>query len=101
MAKKYEGFGPIETLANTRADLLIQKRKELEEKIKLDNKLINTGYGEFFKKWRFFNWGYLKRLYQVQEVGVTNCYINILKFWNQFGEAVQMWSQFLLALTVY
>ena len=47
---KYEGFGPIETLANTRADLLIQKRKELVEKIKLDNKIINTGYGEFFKK---------------------------------------------------
>ena len=42
MRKKYEGFGPIEILASPRADLSIQERKEFEEKIKLENKLINT-----------------------------------------------------------
>ena len=42
--KKYEGFVPIETLANPRNDLSIQERKEFVGKIKLENKLIDTGY---------------------------------------------------------
>ena len=42
MAKKYEGFGPIEIPANPRADLSIQERKEFEGKMKLENKLIET-----------------------------------------------------------
>ena len=41
MAKKYEGFGPIEIPAYPRADLSIQERKEFEGKIKLENKLID------------------------------------------------------------
>ena len=36
--KKYEGFGPIKTPANPRADLSIPVRKEFEGKIKLENK---------------------------------------------------------------
>ena len=47
---KYEGFGPIETTANPRADLSIQERKEFEEKIKLENKLIDTGYNWVLQK---------------------------------------------------
>ena len=43
MAKKYESFGPTETPTNPRVDLSIQERKEFEGKIKLENKLINTG----------------------------------------------------------
>ena len=42
MAKKYEDLRPVEIPANPRADLLIQKRKEFEGKIKLENKLIDT-----------------------------------------------------------
>ena len=42
VAKKYEGFGPIEIPANPRTDLAIQERKEFEGKIKLENKLIDT-----------------------------------------------------------
>ena len=44
MVKKYEGFGATETPAIPKADLSIQKRKEFEGKIKLENKLIETGY---------------------------------------------------------
>ena len=79
MAKKYEGFGQIEIPTNPRADLSIQKMKEFEGKIKLKNELIDTGCNRRFKKGRFLNKGYLKQLYQVKEVGVTKCYIGILK----------------------
>ena len=44
MTKKYEGFGPIEVPANPRADIFIQERKEFEGEVKLENKLIDTGY---------------------------------------------------------
>ena len=44
MVKTYEGFGATETPAIPKADLSIQKRKEFEGKIKLENKLIETGY---------------------------------------------------------
>ena len=50
MAKKYEGFGPVETGINPRADLLIQERKECDGKIKLENKLIDTGYNRVLQK---------------------------------------------------
>ena len=50
MAKKYEGFGPVETAINPRADLLIQERKECDGKIKLENKLIDTGYNRVLQK---------------------------------------------------
>ena len=45
MAKKYKDFGPVETPSNPRADLSIQDRKEFEGEMKLENKLIDTGYG--------------------------------------------------------
>ena len=48
MAKKYKGFGQVETPANTRADLLIQERN-LRENKKLENKLIDTGYNSLSK----------------------------------------------------
>ena len=44
MVKMYESFGTTETPANRRADLSIQERKGFEGKIKLENKLIDTGY---------------------------------------------------------
>ena len=50
MAKKYESFGPIETPANPRADLSFQERKEFEGKIKLENKLIDTGYNRVLRR---------------------------------------------------
>ena len=50
MAKKYEDLGPIETLAYPRADLSIQEGKEVEGKIKLENKLIDTGYNGVLQK---------------------------------------------------
>ena len=46
MAKKYEGLCLIEIPANLRADLLFQERTELEEKIKLENKLIDRSYNK-------------------------------------------------------
>ena len=49
MAKKYKSFAPIETLANPRADLSIQERKEFEEKIKLENKLIDIVYNRILQ----------------------------------------------------
>ena len=48
MRKKYEGFSPTEIPANPRVDLSIQERKEFEEKIKLENKLINTSNNKVF-----------------------------------------------------
>ena len=53
MMKKYEAFGPIETPAKPRADLSIQERKEFEGKIKLENKLIDTGYDRVFQFFSF------------------------------------------------
>ena len=50
MAKKYEDLRPIEIRANPRADLLIQKRKEFEGKIKLENKLIDTSSNNVFQR---------------------------------------------------
>ena len=50
MAKKYEGFSSVETAINPRADLSIQERKECEEKIKLENMLIDTGYNRVLQK---------------------------------------------------
>ena len=50
MAKKYEDLGPIETLADPRADLSIQEGKEVEGKIKLENKLIDTSYNGVLQK---------------------------------------------------
>ena len=50
MVKKHEGFGPDETPANPRAELSIQERKEFEGKIKLENKLINTGYNIYCRE---------------------------------------------------
>ena len=50
MAKKYESFGPTETPANPRVDLSIQQRKEFEGKIKLENKLIDTGYNRVLQR---------------------------------------------------
>ena len=41
MAKKNEGFGPIEIPANPRADLPIQWRQEFEGKKKLEKKLVD------------------------------------------------------------
>ena len=49
MTKTYKGFGPIETPANPRADLLIQGRKEFQGKIKLKNKLTDTGYNKILQ----------------------------------------------------
>ena len=49
--KDYEGFGPTETPANQRADLLVQERKEFEGKIrKLENKLIGKVYNRVLRK---------------------------------------------------
>ena len=48
--KDYEGFGPTETPANQRADLLVQERKEFEGKIKLENKLICKVYNRVLRK---------------------------------------------------
>ena len=50
MAKKYEGFGPVEIPANPRTDLAIQERKEFEGKIKLENKLIDTSSNNVFQR---------------------------------------------------
>ena len=44
MTKKDEGFGPIKTPANPKADLSIPVRKEFEGKIKLENEPTDTGY---------------------------------------------------------
>ena len=41
---KFLPFGPIEVPANPRADIFIQERKEFEGEVKLENKLIDTGY---------------------------------------------------------
>ena len=49
MAKKYKSLAPIETPANPRADLSIQERKEFEEKIKLENKLIDIVYNRILQ----------------------------------------------------
>ena len=49
MAKKYETTGPAQTPANPRADLLIQGRKEFEERIQLENKLNDRGYKYLLK----------------------------------------------------
>ena len=50
MAKIYGGFGPVKTLAKPRAVLSIQKRKKFEGEIKLENKLIDTGYNRVLEK---------------------------------------------------
>ena len=50
MMKRYEGFDPVETSANPRADLSVQERKEFEGKIKLENNLIGTGYNTVILK---------------------------------------------------
>ena len=76
MAKKYEDLRPIEIPANPRADLLIQERKKFEGKIKLENKLIDTSNNNVLQ--RVINC-YQKQWYQIQEGGVTKCYINIFK----------------------
>ena len=57
MAKKYEDLGPIETLADPRADLSIQEGKEVEGKIKLENKLIDTGYNGVLQKVKILRQG--------------------------------------------
>ena len=49
MAKKYETTGSAQTPANPRADLLIQGRKEFEERIQLENKLNDRGYKYLLK----------------------------------------------------
>ena len=88
MKKNCGGFDPIETPANLRADLSIQERKEFEGKIKLEISSLTQVTIEFFKTWRLFDRGYLKHLYQVQEVGVTKWHMDILKLGNQYEEAV-------------
>ena len=40
MVKKYGSISPVQTLANPRADLSIQERKEFGGKIKLEKKLL-------------------------------------------------------------
>ena len=50
MAKKYEGFGPVEAPPNPGADLSIQEKKKFEGKNKLENKLIDTGYNRVLQK---------------------------------------------------
>ena len=50
MAKKYEGFSPVEIPANPRTDLSIQGRKEFEGKIKLENKVIDTSYNRVLQE---------------------------------------------------
>ena len=79
MAKKYEGFSPVETAINPRADLSIQERKECEEKIKLGNMLIDTGYNRVLQKVKILRQVSPKQLCQLQEVEVTEWYIDILK----------------------
>ena len=79
MAKKYEGFGPVETTINPRADLSIQESKEYGGKIKLENKLIDTSYNRVLQKVKIFGRLFLKQLCQVQEAEVIEWYIGILK----------------------
>ena len=62
MAKKYEGFGPVETTINPRADLSIQESKEYGEKIKLENKLIDTGYNRVLQKVKILRQAFSKAI---------------------------------------
>ena len=71
MAKNYEGFAPAETPANSRADLSIQEKKEFEEKIKLENKFIDTGYNRVFQKVKILRQGFSKAVYRHFEVMIS------------------------------
>ena len=71
MAKNYEGFAPAETPANPRADLSIQEKKEFEEKIKLENKFIDTGYNRVFQKVKILRQGFSKAVYRHFEVMIS------------------------------
>ena len=62
MAKKYEGFGPVETTINPRADLSIQESKEYGGKIKLENKLIDTGYNRVLQKVKILRQAFSKAI---------------------------------------
>ena len=55
--KKYEGFDAFENPTNPRADLTIQGKKKYEVKIKLENKLIDSGCNRVFQKVKILRHG--------------------------------------------
>ena len=71
MAKNYDGCAPGETSANPKADLSIQEKKEFEEKIKLENKCIDTGYNRVFQNVKILRQGFSKVVYQHFEVMIS------------------------------
>ena len=57
MKKRYGSFDPFETPANLRSDLSIQGRKEYEGKIKIENKLIDSGCNGVLQKVKILRQG--------------------------------------------